>query len=212
MSLNQDLIAQLYIELADTSPCVWRRVHVPIDFRLRRVHDVIQAVFDWRYAHLHQFEVGDKVYGLREIVGDDPFGPKLSSDKNIKLQGLLERDVNEFVYRYDLGDDWEHRIVVEQVFEPQEGVEYPILVAGERQAPPEDVGGPPGFAEFLEAVEDENHPDHDELKDWLGGEGFDPNDMQLEAVEAMLRSIRASRRKGPKKGTRMPSNKVWRKP
>lgn len=203
-------IVRLRIELSDMDPPVWRRVDVPADFPLRRVHDVIQAVFDWRDYHLHQFEIGDRLYGAPEYDEGDLSGARLYSDRNVKLGALLERGAERFVYRYDFGDDWEHVITVEQVLDPKAGVEYPVLVGGARRAPPEDCGGPPGFEAFLEAMSDETHEEHEALLDWYG-ECFDPDDMELEAMEAMLGRIRASRRKGPPKGRRATSNGLWTK-
>ncbi|MDZ7713468.1 MAG: plasmid pRiA4b ORF-3 family protein [Rhodovibrio sp.] len=205
-------IARLRIELELTDPLVWRRVDVPLDLRLRRVHEVIQAVFDWTGSHLHQFEVEGRLYGRPEIMGEDLGETSLYSDRNVKLGKILERlepGAEEFLYTYDFGDSWEHWIGVEQTFAPEAGVEYPVLVDGARRAPPEDIGGPPGFAELLDALQDENHPDREDLVEFLGPEPFDPDDMQLDKVEAMLSRIRRSRRKGPAKGSRMTTNKVW---
>jgi hypothetical protein len=204
-------IARIRIELAGTDPLIWRRVDVPLDLRLRRVHEVIQAVFDWHDAHLHQFEIAGRLYGLPEVMGEELAGTRLHSDRNVKLGDVLARGAREFLYTYDFGDDWEHDIIVEMTFAPEADTEYPVLVDGERRAPPEDVGGPPGFAEFLAAVEDEDHPDHEELLEWVGVEPFDPEDLQLDKVEAMLTRIRRSRRKGPAKGSRMTTNKVWQR-
>lgn len=209
MTLSQKIV-QLRIELADIDPPIWRRVRVPADFSLRRLHDVIQAVFDWLDYHLHQFEVGERIYGQTEIAPEDFGEGRQYSDKNVKLAALLARGVEQFLYRYDFGDDWEHVVTVEGVMEPETGVAYPVLIDGARRAPPEDCGGPPGFEAFLEAMLDENHEDHDDLMDWHGGP-FDPEDMNLETVEAMLDRIRASRRKGPAKGSRSRSKKVWMK-
>jgi len=203
-------VAWLKIELSELDPPVWRRVAVPTDFPLRRLHDVIQAVFDWRDSHLHQFEVDDRVYGQTEIAGEDFWPGRQYSDRNVTLGALLARGVERFVYRYDFGDDWEHIVTVEGVAAPEAGVAYPALLDGARRAPPEDCGGPPGFEAFLEAMADEAHEEHDDLMDWYGGP-FDPEDMELEIVEAMLGRIRASRRKGPAKGSRPRSNKVWTK-
>lgn len=200
MASSQKII-QFRIELADTSPPVWRRVQVPADLSLRRLHDVIQAVFDWLDCHLHQFEVGERIYGQTEIAPEDFGEGRQYSDRNVKLGALLERGVEQFLYRYDFGDDWEHIITVERVMKPEAGIAYPILAGGARRAPPEDCGGPPGFRAFVEAMLDETHERHDELTLWYG-EAFDPDDMNLETVEAMLGRIRASRRKGPAKGSR----------
>ena len=89
------------------------------------------------------------------------------------------------------------------------GVEYPIFIDGKGRCPPEDCGGPPGFEEFLKAVGDESHPDHEDLMDWYG-QPFDPEDLELDAAEAMLSRIRGQRRKGPRKGPRK-GIRVWRK-
>ena len=196
---NQDIV-QLKIELTDIDPPIWRRVQVPADFTLRGLHGVIQVVFDWLDYHLHEFEVGDQRYGA-EIADDDFGSERVESDDNVELADLVERGVKRFVYTYDFGDGWEHLITVEKVLAPQDGAEYPILVDGARQAPPEDCGGPPGFEMFLEAMQDEDHEEHDHLLDWYG-EPFDPLDMRLEHVEARLEEIRASRRKGRAKGRR----------
>lgn len=194
---DQDIV-QLRIELMDIEPLIWRRVHLPADFTLRELHDVIQVVFDWLDYHLHEFEVGDQRYG-GQIADDDFGGEPVESDDSVKLGDLVERGTERFVYTYDFGDGWEHLITVEKVLAPQEGADYPVLVDGARQAPPEDCGGPPGFEMFLEAMQDEGHEEHDELLEWYG-EPFHPPDMRLEHVEARLEQIRASLRKGRAKG------------
>lgn len=194
-------IVQIRIVLQDVEPPIWRRVQVPAAFSLRRLHDVIQAVMCWLDYHLHQFEVGDKLYGQPEIAGGDHFGPPLYSDRNTRLAQLLERGVARFTYTYDFGDDWQHDIEIERTLPAQPGIEYPILVEGERRGPPEDCGGPFGFMAFLDAMSDPGHPDHAELMDWHG-EPFDAEDMELDKVEAMLSRIRGLRRQGSRKRKR----------
>lgn len=197
-------VVRLKMELSEIDPPVWRRVDIPLDFPLRRVHDVIQAVFDWLDYHLHQFEIGDRIYGAPEYDDGELDGRRLYSDRSVTLAALLDRGVERFVYRYDFGDDWEHVITVEEVRKPEAGVEYPLLVDGARRAPPEDCGGPHGFADFLEAMADEAHEEHEAVLDWYG-DHFDPEDLELHVVEGMLSRIRASRRKGPRKGQRPPA-------
>lgn len=72
-------------------------------------------------------------------------------------------------YRYDFGDDWDHLITVEKILAPEPGVRYPRCVAGRRACPPEDVGGPWGYQEFLAAMADPAHDDHQHYRDWIGG-------------------------------------------
>ena len=210
MAVPEQKVVRLRIALSDTDPQIWRRVDVPADFPLRRVHDVIQAVFDWLDCHLHQFEIGDRLYGATEYDDGDIDGGRLYDDRNIRLGALLNRGVERFIYRYDFGDDWEHVITVEQVLDPEDRIEYPILVDGARRAPPEDCGGSHGFDSFLEAMLDEAHEEHEAMMNWYGGH-FDPDDLELDTVEAMLTRIAASRRKGRARRGRTTSNRVRKK-
>ena len=209
-SVNAPEILQIKITLLDVRPPVWRRVQVPRDLTLRRLHDVIQAAMGWFDCHLHQFEIGDRTYGQAELEeGDDAFGFRLYNDKNTRLNKLVEWNVDRFVYTYDFGDGWEHEIRIEKDARAEPGVEYPIFIDGKRRCPPEDCGGPPGFEEFLHAVNDENHPEHEDLLAWYG-EPFDPDNLELDTVEAMLSRIRGQRRKGPRKGPGK-GKRVWRR-
>lgn len=49
---------------------------------------------------------------------------------------------------------------------------YPTLLDGAETAPPEDVGGIPGFYDFLEIYRDDKHPEHEEMKVWADSQGF----------------------------------------
>ena len=93
-----------------------------------------------------------------------------------------------FTYEYDFGDSWEHEIVLEKTLEPELKVKYPRCVEGARACPPEDVGGVSGYADFLEAIADPKHPDHREMKEWIGGK-FDPEKFDLKAVNRELRTL-----------------------
>lgn len=192
-------IVQLKITLKGVEPPVWRRVQVPADYPLRRVHDVIQAVMGWLDYHLHEFRVGGKVYGQPEVDGESFGGVRIASDRNVRLGAVVERGETSFTYTYDFGDDWVHEVLVEKVMPPAEGVEYPILVDWSGACPPEDCGGPPGYEAFLEAINDPEHPDHEEVAEWFGEDSFDTGHLYLDAVEAMLSRIRAARRKGPRR-------------
>ena len=88
-------------------------------------------------------------------------------------------------YLYDFGDGWEHTIKVERIFEAASGVAYPVLIEAKGACPPEDVGGPPGYAEYLEAMADPGHERHDELVQWRG-QDFDPDDPHTARINAAL--------------------------
>lgn len=158
-----DTIARLRITLSDTDPVIWRKVDVPVEANLKMIHDIVQAAMGWQDYHLWEFEADDRRYGL-----SDPQWPDdtLSAAKNIKLKTLLDRGVGQLDYTYDMGDNWHHVIAIESVGQGQPDTKYPRYIDGARRAPPEDVGGTPGFENFLDAIADPKHPDHTELTAW----------------------------------------------
>ena len=94
-----------------------------------------------------------------------------------------------FVYEYDFGDSWQHSIQFERVVEPEPKVKYPRCAEGARACPPEDCGGVWGYADFLKAIADPKHPDHRDMKEWIGGK-FDPEKFSVEAVNRELKNLR----------------------
>ena len=54
------------------------------------------------------------------------------------------------------------------------------------------MGGIWGYADFLEAMADSAHEEHDEMLEWAGGE-FDPERFDLYKVNKALRVIQPAR-------------------
>jgi hypothetical protein len=79
-------------------------------------------------------------------------------------------------------------VVLEAVAPAIPGVNYPRLVEGARRGPPEDVGGPWGYGEFLQAIVDPKHERHTELLEWCGG-GFDPQQFDIDEINRRLASL-----------------------
>jgi len=92
----------------------------------------------------------------------------------------------KFRYEYDFGDSWWHELSVEKILPAEKGMHYPVCVAGKNACPPEDVGGMGGYANFLEAMVDPEHREHDEYLQWIGGE-FDSEHFDLDEVNDRLR-------------------------
>lgn len=179
-------IARLRIDLDEVRPRVWRRVEVPVDIGLDDLHLVIQAVMGWEDAHLYEFRRGRTVYGYGipdpewDIPGSDPLPAE-----EARLRDLLGRRAKVFTYAYDFGDDWRHTVRVEARTPAAPDTPYPRFLGGEGRCPPEDIGGPWGYAEFLAAIADPAHERHDEFLDWCGG-AFDPTDIGEAAIRQEL--------------------------
>ena len=196
-----DAIVRLKIVLANTEPPIWRRVEVSAGLTLKELHAVIQAAMGWDNAHLYQFHVG------RETIagpgtGGEGFGmPRAISAGRVRLDDLAARGVKRFAYVYDMGDSWEHRLQIERLLSADPAASYPRLIDGARRCPPEDVGGVPGFYEFLEAIADPEHPDHEDRLDWYGGM-FDPADLDGDRIHKALARIAARRKRAAAKSAR----------
>lgn len=179
-------IFQLKITLMNIKPPIWRRLEVKSDTTLYKVHDIIQIAMGWEDAHLHQFEKDGTLYG----VPDPDFDMDLKSERRVRLNQLLVAEKDKLRYEYDFGDGWLHELRLEKILAPEPGVRYPRCTKGKGACPPEDVGGVWGYAEFLEAINNPKHPEHENFLEWIGEESFDPEAFDLEAVNANLRYIK----------------------
>ena len=165
------LIIEIKVTLSDIEPEVTRVLQVPADIKLDRLHLTLQAAFGWENAHLYMFEAGHRTWG----VPDPDFGGNdLPANKTTLRQVIEDTGQKTINYLYDFGDNWEHRIKTGKHFEPEPGELYPRLTGVNGNCPPEDIGGFPGYYEFLDAMADPKHPEHENLKEWFGGI-FDPN-------------------------------------
>ena len=187
-------VARLRVELQGLEPKIWRRVDVPLSTTLAALHDIIQVAFRWTDSHLHEFLVGQRVYGVPSPE-DAFYERKVYKSAAIRLKTLIDRGVDRFLYVYDFGDDWRHDVIIEEVRDGEADTEYPCFVDGDRRCPPEDVGGPGGFMDFLEAVLNPAHEEHRRMIEWCGG-SFDPADIDEEKVRLILKDF-AARRRGP---------------
>ena len=184
---RQAEIYQLKITLRDIRPPVWRRVQVPSDITLAKLHRIIQMAMGWYDSHLHQFIVGEKYYGVPSI--DDVSELELEDERRARLNQVLSKPKKTIVYEYDFGDGWEHTILLEKILPPDPAIRYPRCIDGARACPPEDCGGTGGYENFLAAIRDPDHEEHDEYLEWIGGE-FDPEEFDLEEFDTALRHIR----------------------
>jgi Plasmid pRiA4b ORF-3-like protein len=137
------------VTLLDTSPPVWRRILVPRDITLQHLHRTLQTVMGWTNSHLHQFVVQRRTSFDPRSRGET----KVTNENRTRLGELLWTVGASLLYEYDFGDGWRHQLLLEEVLTGDESFQQ-ICVAGKRCCPPEDCGGPQGFAELLNALRD----------------------------------------------------------
>lgn len=160
---TSDLImktTRLQATLDEVEPAVVRVIDVPADTRLPELHDLLQAGFGWWDYHLHQFVTADgPTYGM-DLPGEELWPPDQIDETTASLPDLGR----QFSYVYDFGDDWHHTITV---LGP--GGTEPGCVDGQGACPPEDCGGPGGYAKLLATLADPSDDEHEHMVDWVGG-------------------------------------------
>jgi hypothetical protein len=178
-SRKQDAVYQFKITLLDTRPPIWRRIQVK-DCTLDKLHEHIQTAMGWTNSHLHHFRVGEQLYGDPMLMEENFEEMEYKASTTTKLRDILPGSGGRFrfEYEYDFGDSWRHEALFEGVVPAERDKRYPVCLEGARACPPEDVGGTGGYQDFLEAIADPGHEDHDGLLGWAGGsfdpEAFDP--------------------------------------
>jgi len=180
-------VFQLKVTLGEVTPPVWRRVRMPGDIKLHECHELLQVLMGWTNSHLHRFKIDGQEFAPKwseyemTVVRDER---RVTLERAVKLAG------ESFQYDYDFGDGWKHEILIEETLPWEKGSWIPVCLAGAGACPPEDCGGPYGYADLLEAVADPNHEQHEELNVWLNGDRnikFNPGHFNLALVNKFLK-------------------------
>ena len=163
-------------------------------------HQVIQIAMGWTNMHLHQF-VKDKVFYTPEGEEDDDYYDddiffrftRTVDYSHIKISDLLQREKDKMIYEYDFGDGWKHDIILEKILPMEDENFIPQCIKGKNNCPPEDIGGPWGYAYFLEVIQNPQHEEYEELTEWMM-EDFDPKYFNKDEVNEILKVYFSKRR------------------
>lgn len=165
----------------------------------------------WNDSHLHEFTISQSRGRQPLRVGLPLDDEGMDEAQNPPLPGWEVRVADHLTlqnpitdYSYDFGDDWEHRVILEQVFPAPPGTNFPKCTAGERASPPDDCGGPPGYAQLLEILADKKHPEHAERLRWVkrmkglrgafDPEAFDERDVRFADPAGRLKRVLSGKR------------------
>lgn len=176
-----ETVHQLEVTLREVKPLVWRRIVVRSNATLGELALHLEAAMGWEGSHLHLFEAEGRTYGQ-----PDPDWETDDLDEEDHRVGEVLPEVGSALrLDYDFGDGWEHDVVVEEIAPLQPDVHYPICLDGARACPPEDCGGPQGYAHLMRVLADPSLADPEGLRQWAPP-GFDPASFDAaEATRAM---------------------------
>ncbi|MFC0469157.1 plasmid pRiA4b ORF-3 family protein [Halalkalibacter kiskunsagensis] len=197
---NSDAVV-LHVTLELENHHVWRKIVVPKNITFPDLHEVLQTTFGWQDSHLHEFHIyASKPFDLAKLSREERRKPLVNLvcskeafgyDYGIPMKMETEEKLSDYLpaeitYTYDLGDDWKHHIVVEEMIDDYD-VNYPVCLAGEGDAPPEDVGGEPGYDEFLATIADRMNPDYEHMRSWGIRQGYE--EFSIEMVNRRLKNV-----------------------
>lgn len=168
------MLYKLTVTHVGTEPSIWRRLLVPANTPLNIFHRVIQVAMGWLDYHAHQFvatgKQGRRIY--RE-VGDDfevTRGLRVLDESSYSLSDLLQVEKDQCLYEYDFGDGWLHQLVLERIIEAPASSDKLFCLEVNGACPTDDSGGVPAYEEWLIALKDSEHPNHENAVEWLGAD------------------------------------------
>jgi hypothetical protein len=185
-----DTVYQFKITLQESHPPIWRRIQVK-DCTLDQLHEHIQTAMGWTNSHLHDFRIKDQRYGDPMLMAENfrEMGYKDSTTTKISKMVPKTGKRFRFQYEYDFGDSWHHEVLFEGIVPAESKVKYPVCLEGARACPPEDCGGIWGYTNFIEAIQNPDHEEHEDFLEWIGG-NFDPGEFDpVKATKAMRKGL-----------------------
>lgn len=179
------MLYKIDVNLRYIEPPIRRTLLVPARTSLFKFHKILQVAMGWENCHLYLFRIDKQLYS------DEPeaMDMDVKDARKITLEKVFSEGVTSFVYEYDMGDGWLHDIILTGKQETS-GKERIFCIDGARACPPEDVGGPPGYVNFLEVLADPNHEEHEELMEWIGGEQWDAEYFDLDETDQAVKRVR----------------------
>ena len=171
----------LDVRLRDISPPIWRTIEIAGSSTLEDLHFALQVALGWTNSHLHQFVIGDALYGMADVDQADDLD--IEDERRFRLQDLVE-DSDSFRYEYDFGDSWEHEVTVKRVAKVAKSPQ-PRCIDGARACPPEDCGGTGGYEKLLKVLADPSHEEHTHLVEW--SDDFQPEHFEIPRTGRDLR-------------------------
>jgi hypothetical protein len=175
---------QIKVTLIRSKPPIWRGLIVNDSTRLDQLHTILQIAMGWSDCHLHQYRVGNSYIGIPE----PDFDIDIIDERKVYLKDIISNPKDNFIYEYDFGDGWEHKIVLEKII-PLDSSESPKVIKGKKACPPEDCGGIWGYYDFLDAIQDPTHEEHEKMLEWVGEE-FDPDEFDMDLINIELNNLK----------------------
>lgn len=187
---------QLKITIKDSHPPIWRRLVIPAGYTFSQLTIIINTAMGWDVAHLSQFIFGSRLFttyieDFPEEDFMDSFNYRTLDAASTRVDDWIENN-KSFLYVYDMGDNWEHKVTLEDIISDYP-YKFPILLKAVGACPWEDCGGMSGYYHMLEVMENPEDEEYNDIMEWTGG--TKPEMIDGDLVNEMFRDMRLSTRK-----------------
>lgn len=165
---------QMKIVIKNSKPPIWRRCIIPAGITFSQLSIILNKIMGWCGYHLSEFEFYHLQLRLREDDEINDFVPlwdfDLLDSSKIFINEYMEKQ-EWFTYTYDFGDDWQHRVTIENVIEDYPN-NYPEVIKFKGDCPIKDCGGIEGYYECIDVIEDSENPESNERRAWAESQGY----------------------------------------
>lgn len=190
-------IFKLDILLTYSEPTIYRQVLVKSNMPLEKFHLVIQAAMGWYNCHMHQYSTEDgRVIATKDFDFEILPEEDLLDGRKLKLGDLLKKKDDVLLYIYDMGDNWDHEIILREILPVDKSLKYPICAGGALACPLEDSGGLEGYENIIEVLNDKSDPEHSHIAKWTkdltGSSKYDPNRFDKSEANSRLAELRTA--------------------
>lgn len=135
-------------------PKIWRRVQIPSNITFKELSLIINEAMGWEGYHLSGFTIvkNDNSIFIEDYPEDKEEKKEYTKEgvlnsKRVKIDDYIH-EKQELVYIYDFGDNWEHKIELEEELAEYKN-KYAQVVTYRGNCPPEDCGGFSGYYELM---------------------------------------------------------------
>ncbi|MBN2829727.1 MAG: plasmid pRiA4b ORF-3 family protein [Candidatus Cloacimonetes bacterium] len=160
----------LHIKLANVEYDVWRKLIVPSNISLDRLHDVLQIAMSWEDYGSHYFLIKGETF--HDVAEDEEEQEDWSDDDEriVSLDEVITKKGEVFQYFYNNDTTWELQIKLEndKLVYPRQELLVECL-SGNMFAPLEDLHSLEEYKQLYNVLDE---PDSELFKEMLGNNPF----------------------------------------
>ncbi len=134
---------QMKLSLRGISPLIWRRLVMPSEMTLADLHKAIQLSMNWDDDFMYAFRIHVREYSTTDQHAEENAAEHALKDLPISFKEC-------FLYTYNYFSFWEFDVRIEKALTVEANKNYPRLLAGSGDPPPENIGGPVLYLQWLD--------------------------------------------------------------